>query len=113
MSLGNTEVYITLVYVFMKLIFFSWKSKMQLRKLNCLQFVVGLTLDHADIIGSVSYSQSDDPLVPPHQLHHLSFLHWSDPTADDCFTQTRQIQQHVLQLGLQSLSLQGKHIHHT
>lgn len=45
-----------------------------------------LTLDHADIIGSVSYGQGDSSLVPLHQLHHLSFLHRCDPAADHCFT---------------------------
>lgn len=72
-----------------------------------------ITLDHADIIGSISNGQCDGPLVPLHQLHHLGFLQWSDPAANDCFTQTGQVQQDVLQLWLQSLSLQGEHTYHT
>lgn len=66
------------------------------------------TLDHADVIGSVPYGQGDGPPVPLHQLHHLSFLHRSDPAADDCFTQTGQVQQDVLQLWLQGMSLQRR-----
>jgi len=57
---------------------------------------VRLTLDHADVIGSISNGQGDGPLVPLHQLHHLGFLHRSDPAADDCFTQTGHVQQDVL-----------------
>lgn len=72
--------------------------------------ILRLTLDHADIIGSISNGQGDGPLVPLHQLHHLGFLHRSDPAADDCFTQTGQVQQDVLQLRLQSVSLQGEPI---
>lgn len=71
-----------------------------------------LTLDHADVIGSISNSQGDGPLVPLYQLHYLGLLHRSDPAADDRFTQTGQIQQDVLQLWLQSVSLQGEHIQH-
>lgn len=75
--------------------------------------ILRLTLDHADIIGSISYGQSNGSLVSLHQLHHLSFLQRSDPAADDCLTQTGQIQQGLLQLWLQSMSLHGEHKHHT
>ena len=72
-----------------------------------------LTLDHADVIGSISNSQGDDPLVPLHQLHHLGFLHRSDPAADDCFTQTGHVEQNVLEQRLQSVSLPWHHKPHT
>lgn len=73
---------------------------------------VRLTLDHADIVGSISNSQGDGPLVPLHQLHHLGFLHGSDPAADDSFTQTGQVQQDMLQLWLHGVSLQREHTSH-
>lgn len=45
-----------------------------------------LTFDHADIIGSIAYGQSDSIPVVPHQLYYLGFLEWSDSAANHSLT---------------------------
>ena len=45
-----------------------------------------LTFDHADIISSIAYGQSDSISVFLHQLHYLGFLEWRDPAAHHSLT---------------------------
>lgn len=45
-----------------------------------------LTFDHADIIGSITYGQSDSISVLLHQLYYLGFLEWGDSAANHSLT---------------------------
>ena len=66
-----------------------------------------LTLDHADIVGSVPDGQSDDLLVLLHQLHHLGLLQRSDPAANHRLTHAGCPQQLQLQVLLQTEGLRA------
>lgn len=63
------------------------------------------TFDHADIIGSVSYSQCDGLLVLLDQLHHLSLLQRSDPAADYRLAHARRLQKLQLHALIQGIRL--------
>lgn len=71
----------------------------------------GLTLNHADVISAVSDSQSDGLLVFLNELHHLSFLKRSDPTADHRLTHTCRTQELQLHTVLQSVRLHTHSLH--
>lgn len=52
-----------------------------------------LTLDHADVVGSVPDGERDGLLVLLDQLHHLGLLQRRDPAADDGLAHARHPQQ--------------------
>lgn len=63
------------------------------------------TLDHADVIGSVSYGQGHGPFISLDQLHHLSLLQRGNPAADDGLAHTGRAQKLQLHAGLKGISL--------
>lgn len=56
-----------------------------------------LTLDHVDVISSISDGQRHGFLIPLHQTHNVSLLLGCDTTADDCFALTGHV--HKVNLG--------------
>lgn len=56
-----------------------------------------LTLDHVDVIGSVSDGQRHGLLVLLHQTHHISFLFGGHATANDRLTLTGHVHKVDLQ----------------
>lgn len=64
-----------------------------------------ITLDHADIVGTIPDCQSDSLLVFLDQLNHLSLLQRGNPAANHCLTHTRCPQQLQLQVLLQPKGL--------
>lgn len=49
------------------------------------------TLDHVDVVGSVSDGQRDSLLILLHQADHVGLLFGRDTTADDCLALARHV----------------------
>ncbi|KAF3848750.1 hypothetical protein F7725_015247 [Dissostichus mawsoni] len=58
---------------------------------EALQFIGALTLDHVDVVGSVSDGQRHGFLVLLHQTHHVTLLLGSDAAADDSLALTGHV----------------------
>lgn len=58
---------------------------------NIRRISLVLTLDHVDVVGSISDRQRHGFLVLLHQTHHVSLLLGCDTAADDCLALTGHV----------------------